>query len=92
VESLYLLWRTTGERRWKEYAWQIFESIENRAKTESGYASAIIQGNGDIKMIDEMQRCARLILFDEHLIEKVYIVASSLRRRRFYLPSHRDEK
>ena len=32
VESLYLLWKTTGEHRWREYAWRIFESIEKKHK------------------------------------------------------------
>jgi len=54
VESLYLLWRTTGEYRWREYAWRIFESIEKHTKTESGYASVKIGGKGEVVKKDEM--------------------------------------
>ena len=56
MESLYLLWRTTGESRWREYAWQIFESIEKHTKTESGYASVDIDANGNVFKKDEMPR------------------------------------
>lgn len=54
IESLYLLWKTTGEVRWREYAWRIFESIEKHTKTESGYASVKIDGDGRIRKVDEM--------------------------------------
>ncbi|TCD63846.1 hypothetical protein EIP91_004888 [Steccherinum ochraceum] len=39
VESMYLLWKVTGDPRWRERAWSVFLAIEQRAKTESGYAS-----------------------------------------------------
>ncbi|KAJ7625647.1 glycoside hydrolase family 47 protein [Roridomyces roridus] len=39
VESLYIMWRVTGETRWREMGWQIFEAIERETRTESGYAS-----------------------------------------------------
>lgn len=37
VESLYILWRTTGRRKYQQWAWEIFQSIERVAKTDSGY-------------------------------------------------------
>ncbi|KAG5636779.1 hypothetical protein H0H81_006893 [Sphagnurus paluster] len=39
VESLYILWRVTGDLRWRERGRQIFHAIEKEAKTPSGYAS-----------------------------------------------------
>ncbi|KAF7974676.1 hypothetical protein HWV62_11433 [Athelia sp. TMB] len=39
LESLYLMWRTTGEERWRDYGWNIFEAIEKQTKTEFGYSS-----------------------------------------------------
>ncbi|ESK90496.1 glycoside hydrolase family 47 protein [Moniliophthora roreri MCA 2997] len=39
VESFYILWRTTGDERWRERGWAVFQSIERYAKTEYGYAS-----------------------------------------------------
>ncbi|EKM81658.1 hypothetical protein AGABI1DRAFT_54540 [Agaricus bisporus var. burnettii JB137-S8] len=39
VESLYLLWKTTGDWRWRARGWAIFEAIEKEAKTSRGYAN-----------------------------------------------------
>ncbi|KAJ2635924.1 mannosyl-oligosaccharide alpha-1,2-mannosidase [Coemansia sp. RSA 1286] len=40
IESLLILWRITGEAKWREYGWRIFESFEKWARLESGgYAS-----------------------------------------------------
>lgn len=39
VESFYLLWRLTGDEKWRERGWTVFEAIEREAKTSSGYAS-----------------------------------------------------
>ncbi|KAF7977590.1 hypothetical protein HWV62_3186 [Athelia sp. TMB] len=39
LESLYLLWRITGDSRWRRYGWDIFEAIEDETKTIYGYTS-----------------------------------------------------
>ncbi|CAK5267461.1 unnamed protein product [Mycena citricolor] len=39
VESLYILWRVTGERRWREMGWTIFQAIERETRTAAGYAA-----------------------------------------------------
>ncbi|KIK61619.1 glycoside hydrolase family 47 protein [Collybiopsis luxurians FD-317 M1] len=39
LESLYLLWRITGDSKWRNRGWKIFESIERHTKTPYGYAS-----------------------------------------------------
>ncbi|KAH0835804.1 glycoside hydrolase [Lanmaoa asiatica] len=39
VESLYILWRTTGDVKWRHRGWHIFQAIERYTKTDSGYAS-----------------------------------------------------
>ncbi|THU86220.1 glycoside hydrolase family 47 protein [Dendrothele bispora CBS 962.96] len=41
IESLYILWRTTGDDTWRKRGWMIFQSIERHAKTEHGYASLL---------------------------------------------------
>ncbi|KAJ6620664.1 glycoside hydrolase family 47 protein [Mycena sp. CBHHK59/15] len=38
VESLYILWRVTGESKWREMGWRIFEAIERETRTPVGYA------------------------------------------------------
>lgn len=39
VESLYILWRVTGNPKWRARGRSIFHAIEKQAKTSSGYAS-----------------------------------------------------
>jgi mannosyl-oligosaccharide alpha-1,2-mannosidase len=39
VESFYVLWRVTGDVKWRERGWAVFEALEKNAKTASGYAS-----------------------------------------------------
>ncbi|KAH9951163.1 glycoside hydrolase [Amylocystis lapponica] len=39
LESIYLLWRTTGNPVWRERGWAIFEALEREAKTKSGYTT-----------------------------------------------------
>ncbi|CDO68411.1 Glycoside Hydrolase Family 47 protein [Trametes cinnabarina] len=39
IESIYIMWKTTGNPVWRERGWAIFEAIEREAKTPSGYAS-----------------------------------------------------
>ncbi|KAF8159581.1 glycoside hydrolase family 47 protein [Crassisporium funariophilum] len=41
LESMYLLWRITGDEKWRNRGWTIFEAIERETKTESGYASLV---------------------------------------------------
>ncbi|KAK7056258.1 hypothetical protein VNI00_002811 [Paramarasmius palmivorus] len=39
IESLYILWRITGDVKWRHYGWRIFNAIELNTKTQYGYAS-----------------------------------------------------
>ncbi|KAF8217039.1 glycoside hydrolase family 47 protein [Mycena galopus ATCC 62051] len=39
VESLYIMWRVTGETKWREMGWRIFEAIERETRTPIGYAN-----------------------------------------------------
>ncbi|CCM04172.1 uncharacterized protein FIBRA_06334 [Fibroporia radiculosa] len=39
VESMYLLWRITGDEAWRERGWAVFQALERETKTSSGYAS-----------------------------------------------------
>jgi mannosyl-oligosaccharide alpha-1,2-mannosidase len=38
VESLFYAWRTTGEKRYREWAWEAFEALEKHCKAPFGYA------------------------------------------------------
>lgn len=37
IESLWYLYRLTGDRKYKEWGWKIFEATEQHCKTEAGY-------------------------------------------------------
>ncbi|RXW23064.1 hypothetical protein EST38_g2818 [Candolleomyces aberdarensis] len=39
VESFYLLWRATGDVKWRNRGWTVFEAIEREARTDSGYVT-----------------------------------------------------
>lgn len=56
VESLYLMWKTTGDEIWRERGYAIYAAIEKHTKAPYGYASV---GNIDTdkpSKIDEMPR------------------------------------
>ncbi|KAG8956302.1 hypothetical protein FRC04_004382 [Tulasnella sp. 424] len=39
VESIFIMWRVTGDEVWRERGYEIFKAIERHTKTEYGYAS-----------------------------------------------------
>ncbi len=39
LESIYIMWRVTGNPVWRERGWEIFQALEKNTKTPSGYAS-----------------------------------------------------
>jgi len=39
VESLFILYRVTGDSRYREIGWEIFQSIEKHCRTDIAYAS-----------------------------------------------------
>jgi mannosyl-oligosaccharide alpha-1,2-mannosidase len=39
IESVFILYRITGERRYQEVAWKMFQSIESATRTDMSYAS-----------------------------------------------------
>lgn len=37
VESLFYLWRVTGNKTYQEWGWNIFQAFEKNSRIESGY-------------------------------------------------------
>ncbi|KAG6864617.1 hypothetical protein C0991_008265 [Blastosporella zonata] len=54
VESLYVLWKTTGDQKWRERGYDIFVAIERHAKTQYGYASVEDVDKESVRPIDDM--------------------------------------
>lgn len=56
IESLYILWRVTGDLKWRERGWRIFAAIETHAKTPTGYASLSAVDVLPARLYDDMPR------------------------------------
>ena len=54
---MFYLWKVTGDVRWRERAWTIFEAIEKQTKNEAGYASIKSVQESPAVQMDEMPRC-----------------------------------
>ncbi|KAI0825542.1 glycoside hydrolase [Irpex lacteus] len=54
LESIYLMWKTTGDTVWRERGWRIFQALESEAKTPSGYASLFAVAKSHSLLRDEM--------------------------------------
>ena len=39
VESIYYMWRLTGEQRYREWGWEIFQAFQEHARGDVGYHS-----------------------------------------------------
>ncbi|KAF9909216.1 mannosyl-oligosaccharide alpha-1,2-mannosidase [Linnemannia zychae] len=57
VESLFYMWRFTGDEKYREWGWKIFEAIETYSKVQSGGYSSIhdIRRKDDIRFSDKME-------------------------------------
>jgi len=56
VESLFIAFRLTGDPRYREWGWSIFQAIERHCKIESGgYASVLNVDDVDTKLDDKME-------------------------------------
>ena len=53
------MWKTTGEPRWREYGWKIFQAIEREARSDAGYAALVSVEFVKGARKDEMPRCVR---------------------------------
>ena len=38
IESLFYMWRFTGDAKYQQWGWRIFQAFETYSKVESGYA------------------------------------------------------
>ncbi|KAF8347775.1 glycoside hydrolase [Amanita rubescens] len=54
VESIYILWKLTGQEKWRDRGWEIFQAIENHTRTEYGYSSVSMLDSIPAHQKDEM--------------------------------------
>jgi endoplasmic reticulum Man9GlcNAc2 1,2-alpha-mannosidase len=56
IESLFVAYRLTGDDRYREYGWKIFQSIEKYCRLESGgYTSILNADDAQSERIDKME-------------------------------------
>lgn len=56
IESLFLAYRLTGDNRYREYGWAIFQAIERHCRIPSGgYASVLDVDRLPVKHEDKME-------------------------------------
>ena len=56
IESLFIAYRLTGDDRYREHGWKIFQSIEKYCRLESGgYASILNVEDIDSGKTDKME-------------------------------------
>jgi hypothetical protein len=56
VESLFLAYRLTGDKRYREQGWKIFQSIEKHAKVaDGGYATVVNVDEVPARLEDKME-------------------------------------
>ncbi|KAG5633527.1 hypothetical protein H0H81_007097 [Sphagnurus paluster] len=54
IESLYVMWKTTGEVKWRERGYDIFSAIERNARTRYGYACVDNLDSDYLYLINDM--------------------------------------
>jgi mannosyl-oligosaccharide alpha-1,2-mannosidase len=57
IESVFLMWRITGDRKWQEAAWRMFERIEKVSRTDVAAAAIydITQTGEGLEQMDSME-------------------------------------
>ena len=56
VESIFYMWRTTGDVKWRERGYGIFQAIEKYAKTTYGYSSLHGVDQQQVRLLNDMPR------------------------------------
>ena len=56
------MWRTTGDVKWRERGYAIFQAIEKHARTRYGY-STVYGIDGHVRQLDDMPRYIFIALF-----------------------------
>ncbi|KAG6870532.1 hypothetical protein C0992_013092, partial [Termitomyces sp. T32_za158] len=54
VESIYYMWKTTGEEKWRERGYEIFVALERHARTQYGYTSVAHVDMDPVRPLDDM--------------------------------------
>lgn len=90
IESFYILWRTTGDAKWRDRGWALFDAIEKQTRTKDAYASIRHVNKSPSPREDDMPRCVPSTLPLMTIL--ILHVAFSLRRRKCSLRTMPHER
>jgi len=88
VESLFIAYRLTGDERYREYGWDIFQAIEKHCRIETGgYATILNVDQVPTQKEDKMEtfflvscstmkRICRLTEFQSETLKYLYLLFS----------------
>ena len=85
IESWYLLWRATGDSKWRDRGWEMFKSIERHARFEDAYASLSNVDALPAPLADDMPRLAVIAVAFIHDVLTSFLLVSSMQRRTSYI-------
>ena len=71
IESIFILYRLTGDKMYKEWGWNIFQSIEKHCKTEIAYA-----GLKNVMVVDGVRDNAMESFFFAETLKYLYLLFS----------------
>ncbi len=71
VESLFLAWRLTGDQKYRDYGWGIFQAIEKYCKVDTGgYATIVNVDEVPVRLEDKMETF--------FLVQKLHLICGAL--------------
>lgn len=72
VESIYVMWKLTGEQKYRDYAWKIFQSLKKYCRTENGYS-----GIADVRRPDKWKGLVQESYFLAETLHYLYLTFES---------------
>ena len=63
VESLYYMWRLTGEQKYREWGWDTFNAFQKHAKGEAGYHALLVRPRSRRDLQGFKQHIRSVLLF-----------------------------
>ncbi|MCJ1471514.1 hypothetical protein MMC13_000154 [Lambiella insularis] len=55
IESVFIMYRVTGDEKWREKGWKMFNSVQNHTRVEFGYSGIRDVTNETPNYMDEME-------------------------------------
>ena len=55
IESIFVMWRVTGDERLRDHAWRMFEAICNTTRTEFAFAAVEDVTAAPVRLMDSME-------------------------------------